>query len=271
MDAYRKLYEKLELPNLAWKMLSGEVPIDPGPSFVSVGFPPALIPIRWDGAGPDYVGFWRHWFVERHTSIVRVPYWMGWWAYEEARNFDQHVRLLVFDRINIDGGPSPQARALAATLGVPDDEVDNMAEIFRASGHDPAALLVLPVFAADPPLDCFPDGQGYRGDFPNPAMPRDRGTFSRICSFELDDDLYPQIATAAAAPPWVRATRQRPVFEDRLRAGDLAGAWLSLNSRGWDFGELCAAVQALAARANNPEFSILTEAWLSMQPRTGSF
>jgi hypothetical protein len=35
------------------------------------GFPPALIPIWSDGSWPIYIGYWKHWFVDRGEIGVR--------------------------------------------------------------------------------------------------------------------------------------------------------------------------------------------------------
>jgi hypothetical protein len=66
-------------------------------------------------------------------------------------------------------------------------------------------------------------------------------------------------------PPWLQAGReQRAVFEALLRDGDLAGAWLTLNSTGWAIADARRAIGDLREAAHDSAFDLLAQTWLTV-------
>jgi hypothetical protein len=57
---------------------------------------------------------------------------------------------------------------------------------------------------------------------------------------------------------------QLEIFRQLLDTDDFAGAWLSLNSPGWRFGEARSAIKLLSAKVPDPEFAVLADAWSSL-------
>jgi hypothetical protein len=205
--------------------------------------------------------------------VVEMPFWSEWRADEIGRSFNQYLRLFVLRTITIDEGVTDDLRVFAKLAGIDEEEVARLAGISGESGEDPVALVDQPLFGSDAPVASVPDGKGYTGDFPNPAMKTDRDSLAQICSVELDDDLFALVDRSSERPPWLRTTsNQREAFRALLAVKDYGGAWLSLNSRGWTFTDLRASLSQLAAAANDAELSLLADAWLATaQPLAGGY
>jgi hypothetical protein len=86
-----------------------------------------------------------------------------------------------------------------------------------------------------------------------------------VCGLEVPagSPLEATLAMNEDAPPWLRGQAPGPVFEECLGAGDLSGAGLTLNSRGWTYAEVREGLARLAAAANDPRFDQRVEVWSS--------
>lgn len=264
MKHYEKVYRALGLPSIALDVALGNVPLpfaDCTAPYLLYGFPPALIPIYSDSSGPGYHGFWKHHLVRRATTLVWLSVEAGYRAREVARTVEQLFTKMVVLGIGIFDGLTPEIERFAAGVGIHD-----LAEIDRLTmnvGDNAAQLRVRPPFDRHLPLDSVEDPREYDGDFPNPAMLERGDDLRRVCVLEVDRELQARIAARPDAPPWFTTRDQPATCRALLDAGDLAGAWMSLNSPGWRFADAKLALRALADRADDAALSVIAEAWIA--------
>lgn len=275
MTSYLELYRALELPAAAISIASGEMELDFAPPRWC-GFPPALLPFAWTSSG-IVNGYWKHWFVpDRRLTIVEffghTMFSRALLAMEVARTLPQWACIRILQQLSCSDELSEESNALAEAACV--DDVSRLEELCEERGDDLEALRDHPTFHGDPPQSCFEDLTLYPGDFPRPGIETDSRLLRRACGYEIhsrfgnglpDPERFRErVAQSALAPPWLRTADQKPVFASLLAIGDLAGAWLSLNSVGWRFTDAREAITQLAERAGNPVFSALASAWISL-------
>jgi hypothetical protein len=262
IDSYRRVYDVLGLPGVAREIALGKVDLPSGiveTPFLSYGFPPALIPIWSDGGGPSYCGFWVHWFSERERTIVKVLAEAGYRAFEYARTVEQLVAIVALEQISLDEGIGEETTRFAEQVGL--EGLDELAAIVAISGEKVSGLKDRKEFGSRSPTKCYVNGVGYQGDFPTASLDVAKANLERIAGLELSDELGASIAQLPSSPPWLRARSQRPVFGELLARKDFAGAWMSLNSPGWQFAEAKQAMRALALAAGDPAFRVVADAW----------
>lgn len=240
------------------------------------GFPPALLPFAETSSGIMY-GYWQHWLVPtRRLTIVefygQTRLMRPLLALEYARNFRQFAYSSVLDLVHLHEGVDKEVQRVATSLEISDLEwIDS---ISLSSGDDPSALLQHPLFANDPPHRCFQNDAEYPGDFPHPGMEAVPSSLLTACGYEIhsrfgnglpDPKMYRNyISHHPNAPDWLTARFQPEIFYRCLSLSDLAGAWLSLNSPGWQFSEARQAIKQLAKQVDNLMFSNLADAWCSI-------
>jgi hypothetical protein len=252
---YEDVYHMLELPRIAIELGTGKVkhpsPLVTAP-FWCDGFPPALVPL-WD-TGSAYKGYWVHWFTSRVPTIV-LYYLEEGRAYEIARDINQ---LLCYEA-NYLYDPDDLLQ-FARDVGLDALQLDAITSL---TSDDPVGLKALPAFRENSPLKCHPNGTGYEGDFPNGAMTFTEETVRRACTLEVGAELKERIAALPYAPPWFKTTNQAKVFYDLVDQGDLAGAWMCLNSSGWAYTDAQKAIARLSEKSGDRNFAILAEAWIA--------
>ena len=265
MEHYRSIVAFLQVPQAALDVAENRVlmPLHPDIPFLQYGFPPALLPL-WSTGSPIYHGYWKHWFSTRRTTLVEMDVTQQRQTREIARSFAQLAREMVLFTISWNEGMIPAVWDFAAGVGISPTEVEQIARMVEKTGDQEKGLLALPLFADDPPMSCFPgDGQGYPGDFPCNAMTLTPQTVRNICTFEVEEDLRREIAALPFAPPWFAESNQSVVFNQLLQQEDYAGAWMSLNSTGWQFPQAKDAMRRLAEQVDVPGFGLLADAWIS--------
>lgn len=265
MDEYARLFRFLNLPDIALEMTLGTLHFpETDAEFFNFGvFLPAMLPL-WSTEDPSYVGYWKHWFSPRRLTIVQAYIEENLLAREVACDFNQLARVAAQSMLNSQGSVSAEARAIAVRTGIGEPELQQINQIAQATDKE-EGLLALPVFAQDPPLACFAEGQGYPGDFPHVGMTLTPQSVRSVCTFEAGEQLHQQIAALPFAPPWFTASDQAAVFDDLLQRGDYEGAWMSLNSAGWKVAEAKTALRRLADQSREPGLDLLAAAW-SAQP-----
>lgn len=264
MKHYEKVYRALGLPPTALEVALGAIPLpfaDASAPFSLYGFPPALIPIFSDSSGPAYHGFWKHPLGARATTLVHLSVEIGYRADEVARNVEQLFTRIVLTAIGVHDRVTPEAERFATGVGLTD--LAALDQLSMEAGYCLPDLRGHPPFDRDCPLGCFDDPNDYDGDFPNRALVERGGDLRRICVLEVDHDLQQRIAARPEAPPWFTTRDQPATCRALLDAGDLAGAWMSLNSPGWRFADAKLALRALADRADDPALSVIAEAWIA--------
>ena len=265
MDKYKYIIAELNLPDTIAKCVSGEIRM-PSAIFAHplywYGFPPALVPIWSKDSLPSYWGYWKHWFCDRQGSFIHTYIEDDRRVTEIARTAEQfflysEIYLIVaYDNI------TTEIITFAEQVGI--SYLDQLDSLTSDTGDDPKGFLALPQFAQDPPLNCVQDVSLYPGDFPSGdfAAP---SWIDRCCSFELPKELIEQWPEGMAMPPWLKPKEPKPaLFKKYLSAGDLASAWLTLNSTGWWVSEARKALKKLKKAARDRLFSRMADAWLDV-------
>lgn len=273
--AFDSIYKRLGVPTRATELARGSFLL-PGyePASGVSGNPPALLPMVRTASG-IIVGYWKHWFhPTRRATIVQyygaTMYGCYRIATEFARTFVQFAHIYMLQAISRSDGVTDEVLAIANALGVPD--VGTLLSIYEETGDDLGSLMKLATFQIDPPHVCFDNDANYPGDFPCPGIEKSAHALVASCGYEIHSrfghgkpdplgyrDLVAQLPDA---PPWLRSTDQAPIFDELLEAGNLSGAWMSLNSIGWAIEQAVDAMARLAAKAGNAEFSCYSEYWI---------
>ena len=266
MDAYRNAYEvvgldqrladcalgKINLPVIGW-----------GPA-EWYGFPPAMIPICSTGSRPTYLGLWKHWFIDRPSSYVKMYVASGRQVIEVARTPDQLLTVIVMMSIANEDGIEPPLIEFAKQVRM-DHQLDAIDAVSLETGDDAKGFVKLKSFQVLTPQSSVDDLSTYDGSFP---LVIDRVAPADSCSFELVNRI-----PDASLPGWIRASdRRQEAFEQRLSEKKFGEAWLLLNSTGWAIGNARTALQSLVRASNNRELGVVADAWCSVaDTRSGSY
>ena len=232
------------------------------------GYPPALLPIWSGGSGPRYIGYWKHWFSKRRPSYVEMFVGSGRMTLEIARTPQQLYSVIAIDAIGLEEGVGATVGTFAEQVGL--ENLDEIDRVSMATGDDPLGLAAIGEFQSQTPLESVQDKARYDGDFPHEVGGRPVG-LDDACSFELVDQKI-DWQTWPSRPAWLSEEAKPPLFDQFLDAGNLHGAWLTLNSTGWTIREARAAIVRLAERARDAEFDALTAAYLAAaDARAGAY
>ena len=238
------------------------------------GYPPALIPLWGDPGGlygPSYLGVWKHWFCDRALTFVRFHVWADPLAIEVARTPEQFLSIAAIRSIFAHDGVTQDLTEFAARVGLSDlAEIDL---VCVREGDDPLAFREIECFRQETPLESVEDSSNYDGDFPINDFSLGTNWLQKACRCELSEANQAVVDSMENVPPWLDAEQDKPtLFSELVRAGDLAGAWLTLNSTGWKIREARDAIQLLDRHAESPEFSNLANAWLDVaDPAVGGY
>lgn len=218
------------------------------PCNLSYGFPPAVLPVWSNSAGPDYIGVLHHWFGDRETTFVRYHTETKRFT-EIARTSDQLRIWIVFDFLCNVPDAEEVAEFASATGLCPEDAVED----FFSEYQEDDDIAQHPAFRTSLPLRFVSVGGEYTGDFPLGAV-----ALRRYCEFEVTDEMAAQ---SSDLPPWFDSVSKPELFTQLLKSNDLEGAWFCLNSSGWKSSEMKPAIQQLASQANIAELELLSN-WL---------
>ena len=215
--------------------------------------PPALIPIASDGSGPWCLGLWKHWFSERAPSFVKMSVEDDRHVQEVALSEQPFFSYLVLLTIVAEDGRTPEIEAFAEAVGGLD--LAAIDAVSLETGDATSGLGKLAQDAEGPPAVCASPGS-YKGSFPTGGA-----NLQTACGFELPAKRRAALRSDPKAPPWLRTTEQPEAFDRLMAAGDLQGAWLSLNSPGWPLAAALDAIERLRRSTSDEEFQILSEVW----------
>lgn len=263
-DAFRENLLSLRLPEAIIECAMGDI-VCPMEGFAATsgffGYPPALTPIWSEGSCPQYWGYWKHWFVPRSPVYVKVSVECGM-AFEIARTAEQFLCLAALRAVVEEDGVTPSIEAFADRAGITD--LGRIDELTMKSGDDPQGFPELPQFAVATPLECLTAG-AYDGDFPRGLSFDSTSRFDAVCEYELAPECLDEWPDGVERPLWLKTegANKLPVFRGLLEAGNLGGAWLLLNSRGWKISEARRAMTELADVAQDRDFQRLAAAWLT--------
>jgi len=224
------------------------------------GFPPALIPIWSDGSRPTYIGYWKHWFVEREPCFVKMYVSSDRMTTEIARTPSQLFGVIAMMAISLDDGVTPDLEQFAARVGL-----ENLSELDAVSlktGDDPKGFPKAELFQKTTPLDCISYDSGpYTGEFPNESACGN--WWETSCSFEILSTNM-RVPDDASLPGWFDPAQEKTtLFEEFMSAGRLDYAWLTLNSTGWSIADARRAISELQSRSNDKVFNSVVASWLS--------
>ena len=279
-DNYASLYKQLAtdcgFDSCVPRLITGDMLLSAADPWFETAFPPAFIPLYTKAAG-NMVGYWKHWTCDRPTTIVNFSGVTNLGepriAYELATSFEQlkyiyFMNLLFVTGLEIDKDVEDDAEELEF------DDFDALIAVCRKHGQRRSGLLELDAFRANPPHSCFGSSpRDYQGSFPNPYS--NKKQLAEACSYEIHSwfqeneyEFRERVAKSWFSPKWLRDTEQWPVFDELLASGNITGAWMSLNSIGWDLDDAHQAIQELEPHVTDPLFSLLSRAWRSI-PREG--
>jgi hypothetical protein len=267
---YSRVYDAVELDSTLREVASGRVRVPlmrVRTPFASYGFPPALIPLWSDGSAMTYVGLWKHWFAPRRATFVECHLEEDCRVYEIARSPAQLLHVLGLEILCVNEGDRGELEDFAGRCGGGID-IDALERVAWRSGDDPSGLLELPMFRHDPPLSMCGDHRAeYRGDFPNPNVESEPARLQTSCTLEVPESFL-QMTRADADrsdyPPWYRTTEIQPLFAELLASDNHTGAWLSLNSHGWNYADAKQALATLSRTTSDASLRILADAWASL-------
>lgn len=247
-----ELLQALGMPDWLVRCASGEI-VPPEFTFdipckMSYGFPPAILPIWSDSAGPYYIGVLHHWFGDRETTFVEYHVESKRFT-ELARSADQLRIRIVFDFLcNVPDGE--EVAEFASALGLcPLDEFED----FFAEYEDEVDIANHPAFQGSLPLSLVSKNDKYSGDFPLGFA-----NLKRYCGFEVGREV---VAQAKDVPPWYGELAKPKLFESLLRSKDYQAAWFCLNTTGWNSAEMKAAIRQLSSSVDVNGLSLLSN-WL---------
>lgn len=263
----QRVFGILNLPSVLEKCSSGMIE-SPLATFSAsacwYGFPPALIPIWSDGSGPNYIGMWKHWFVEREPTFVKMYVGSGRLTIEIARTPEQLCSLIIMMSISEQDKVSQKAIEFSKQTGIVDLQEIN--QVSMDSGDDPHGFIMLDQFKFKTPLESVANIAEYSGEFPVGKFGMHHSWWLRSTSFEIPEHILKSWPADIPMPPWLDITRQNNVvlFNKYLSAGNLAYAWLTLNSTGWTICDARLAIEALREKANDSRFDLLVRTWLAV-------
>jgi len=267
MNLYLKTFEALNLPSTVSRCASGAIK-PPTANLVApadwYGFPPALMPIWSDGSGPIYLGIWKHWFVDRKYSFVKMYVSSGRLVVEVARTAEQLCTLVSMMSICERDGIEDDLLAFAKEVNIRNlDQINNVSLV---SGDNAKGLIFIDQFSCTTPLESVPDIEMYSGNFPTGKFDSKNPWWLKCSSFEVPQEIIASWPVDVWMPEWfVNPTLNKiDIFNEYLKTGSLANAWLTLNSTGWTIRDARSAICALNAKANDSQFNLLVEAWLSI-------
>ncbi|MEM7560758.1 MAG: hypothetical protein AAF394_16675 [Planctomycetota bacterium] len=273
---YGQLVEKLGFSSLAKSLasdedvLNGATPWTLGP--YPQGFPPALIPLYVQHSG-RFIGAWLHWgFADRKDCFVSFagvtisgePRMVVEIATTEAQlAYVYFIDALDGTGLEIDEDLEEDALIWGF------DDIESLLPIMEEYPREPELLGLDAFHQNPPPLACYRKSiEKYSGDFPSRILVDDSTARSRASSYEVHSwyqsdeyELRRLISADLASPIWLRGTEQRPVFNSLMSQGDYSGAWMCLNSIGWEFADAQMAISELETHCSDPNFRLLIEAW----------
>lgn len=255
------IFSWLGLPDVAIAIATGELAL-PEPMIPAVkceyNRPPALLPI-WGNDSDDFVyfGLWRHWPIATRRPVFVQYHSNDGFIEEYGATFPQ---LLEFYCVRTFGAP-PRGRERAFLQAVGLDSIEpfvgrqTRALLGRKefAGYIPAAL----ADACDLP---------YSGEFPHRSKSLSPTDCRTMCDIEVPDHQRTTVYKTDTSPPWFNPANQQQLFEELFSQQDYAGAWLSLNSDGWETRSAASALRRLSDAVDNSDFSRYAGYWISSIP-----
>lgn len=261
------LLRMLKVPDFVVQLSEGL--IRPVPEFIRpatgwIAYPPCFIPVYEYGSEPSYCGILKHWFCDRQMIYANLLAYLGYYIYEKSRSSEQFAIQILIKRFEHDEEFSEFLTEIGNSLAVRD--VRSIYDLWER--YEDGCYPMLDSFKNDWPESLKSHLQEeYHGDFPSDSMEISHSNLKRYCSIEIcdtDTEFESRVFEEAdSLPPWFKEENQEKLFYELLNESDLSGCWMTLNSRGWLWKDLRKALSALAVKANNQNFHMLCDCWLS--------
>jgi hypothetical protein len=262
MKAYFPLLKALGMPDGLMKIVRGRVELPRNSvEMDAYGFPPALIPLWMCDDPAWYFGAWKHHFTQhRSLTFVTCSLENRFCTTEHARTFEQLVVLECNEREDADD----TERAFLAKFGIDESCLKN---------SDGTGYYENPVFKDRFPVNVYSPEPEYTGDFPHRNMDLTEESIREICGYEVivPTELRQRIRESPFCPPWLVSEDQADTFDSLLNIGDKSGAWMSLNSPGWNLRDQRDALAQLLKASDDPLFQLQAKAWLSLKHEPNIF
>ncbi|MEM1180496.1 MAG: hypothetical protein AAGM22_19280 [Acidobacteriota bacterium] len=266
---YAPLYAALQIPRSLLDLIEAADLISVQDSWIPFLFPPCGIPL-W-GSSHLFIYEWRHWFVDgRAPVLVESDPELGT-VFELARTYEQLGYFIAQNELVISDEETDDFQVACRAFDIGDKE--DVVSRWEASGDLRSAFASHRSFEGNLPQSCVPaKSLYYKGDFPLHTLEL-VGDLSKTTSFELcgssghaqvQRQLRDLVRSRSSSPPWLRSTDQAAVFDRLIREHDLAGAWLSLCSSGWTYGDAKDALARLAEHTDDYRFKIQATCWSSL-------
>tara|TARA_R110002124_G_scaffold71965_4_gene192552 strand:- start:10495 stop:11121 length:627 start_codon:yes stop_codon:yes gene_type:complete len=190
--------------------------------------------------------------------------YLGYYIYENSRSSEQFAIQILIERFEHDEEFSEFLTEIGNSLAVWD--VRSIYDLWER--YEDGCYPMLDSFKNDWPESLKSHFQEeYHGDFPSDSMDISHSNLKRYCSIEIcdtDTEFESRVFEEAdSLPPWFKEENQERLFYELLNESDLSGCWMTLNSRGWLWKDLRKALSALAEKADNYNFHMLCDCWLS--------
>lgn len=256
---YSKVFDLLGVENNA--KLCFEEKLDVPVFFIEqgmggAGFLPAMTPIWREDI--DFIGYWNHWFCQsRDITIVQTMPEMDFKVKEIARNFSQLIYLTLYRKVGILDSLNSSDIDKAKLLGI---DLLELKKTNNINNDDINSLIDENIFKNDPLLEMNSDK--YKGDFKLNNITAEN--IRNICSVEVDTETKNKIIEMDGCPEWFLVKDQANTFYKLLDSNDFSGAWMSLNSNGWEFSDAKNAIMKLANKSYDTKFLEFAQYWCSL-------
>lgn len=220
--------------------------------------PPVLIPIFLDES--EWISaILKHFFLNRKETIVRYYIESGN-IVEIARNEKQFITQVVLDAIMLkDGLDSTIIEFCDKVQFTQYKEVDHFAEQYGNICEDYNKLVNI---TTNTPLDYLRTLEQYDGDFPSSNDLFNTKQVYDACSFEIANPKY--LEGIIDLPEWLKEdANQVDLFNKYIADNKLKEAWLTLNSTGWELGDVRKALNVLKTKTDDRLFHLVADRWIS--------
>lgn len=219
--------------------------------------PPVLIPM-FTNYGFAYYGICKHWFIDRRTTFVEFDAEWGFML-EYARNAKQIFAQMILEMDMINDGLNNRILDFAKAVGFDDPEsIDLFANQY---GNVSEYYSKLESLAQETPLTYLDNLRNYDGDFPSSEKLFNVTELKNACSFEIAKKEY--LTIIDDIPKWLdETTNQKELFNKFVKQDNLAGAWLTLNSKTLALPNIAEGLEVLKDKTADSLFHLIAENWI---------
>ncbi|WP_132535463.1 hypothetical protein [Pedobacter psychrotolerans] len=219
--------------------------------------PPALFPL-FLGSGAFYYGIINHFFINRQKTFVEYSLETGYIS-ERYRNSDQFLTKLLLEMIMLKEEITDEIVDFAEKI-----DYKNVSDIYAFAekyGDNPEEFKHLIFFESDLPLFYAKSLEEYKGDYPSSSKILNVKQIHNSCSFEIADPSH--LKEIQNLPKWlIGENPQKELFDELLKQNDIKGAWLTLNSKGWQLEDVAIALAKLKFKTNDKLFHLVADNWI---------